>query len=228
MSAAQWTRATYMDQTRAQADARLSARWTDVDVKYALGLVQTREWKRLLNANRFLRWSARTVTQGSTGLIALSALDSGSADAQERLYRIHDVAQGTQLYDEVEQTDIPTGVTVGGSSGRYSWYRIGDNLQCLPVESGASMTVWVSHLPTPMDQLSTDSIAVEFPRDYELLLAIETAAWLLIKGGAEVQSAQALQQMAEQIRGDMLGDLARESTRPMTMRYPDRAREWGG
>lgn len=228
MSDTQWTRATYMDQARAQADARQADRWTDQDVRYALGLVHAREWKRILNANPYVRYATRTVAQGSTGLIALSALDGGSGNAQERVYRVLDVAQDTIVYNEIQFAEAPTAVTIGGVSGRYSWYRIGTNMQILPAESGASMTVWVNWTPTPIDQLSADTIAAEFPRDYELLIAYEAGAWLLMKAGAESDGAKHLQAMAEQIRGDMLGDLARQSTVPLRMTYPDRAAEWGG
>jgi hypothetical protein len=90
------------------------------------------------------------------------------------------------------------------------------------------MTLWVNHTPTPMDRLSSDSAFAEFPRDYELLIPYEAAAWLLVKAGSESDSASALQQMAEQIRQDMLGDLTRSSVQPTQIRYPDSARSWGG
>ena len=228
MADAQWTRATYMSQARAQADAASSDRWSDTDVKYALGLVHTREWKRILNANNVWRYAQRTIAQDSTGLITLASLDSGTGDSQQRAYRVLDVAQDATVYNEIRFADAPTAVTVGGFPGTYVWYRVGTNIQILPAQSGVSMTVWVNHLPTPIDQLSLDTVAVEFPRDYESLIAYETAAWLLVKGGAETDSAHALQQMAEQIRGDMLGDLTREGIAPIRMSYPDRASAWGG
>lgn len=228
MSDAQWSRTTYRDQTRNQADARSSERWSDTDVNYALGLVHMREWKRLLNANPYLRFATRTVTQDTSGQIALSSLDGGSGDALERAYRVLDVAQDSRVYDEVSFRDVPTATTLTTANVLRSWYRIGNLLQCLPVESGASMTVWVNHTPTPIDRLSSDTVNAEFPRDYELLIAYETAAWLLVKAGSETDSAQALQQMAEQIRQDMLGDLARTGIQPLQMRYPDTRHQWAG
>jgi len=230
MSDSQWTRTTYMDQTRAQADARLSDRWSDTDVKYMLGMVHAREWKRLLNANNVLRVGTRTVAQDANGLFTVASLDSGSADAQERFYRVLSLVQSTWIYGETRFTEIPTASTTGGNANvrRREWYRTGDSIQCLPVKSAASMTVTVNHVPTPMDQLSADTIAGVFPRDYEMILAYEAAAMLLMKGGAESDAAQNLQQLAEQMRGDMLGDLARQGDAPMQMQYPDLAREWGG
>lgn len=227
MSDAQWTRATYIDQTRALADARQSERWTVSDVTYALGLVHMREWKRLLNAAPYYRFATRTVSQDAAGQIAVSALDGGSGDTQERLYRVLDVAQQERVYDEVSFRDVPTATTTPTANVLRAWYRIGSVLQCLPAESGAVMTVWVNHTPTPLDRLASDTSFGEFPRDYELLIPYEAAAWLLVKAGTETDSAQALQQMAEQIRQDMLADLARASTQPMQMRYPDRRQDWG-
>ncbi|MGN6205985.1 hypothetical protein [Humibacter sp.] len=228
MSDAQWSRTTYRDQARAQADARSADRWSDTDVNYALGLVHTREWKRLLNANPMLRFGARSVAQDASGQIAVSSLDSGSGDSQERFYRVLDVAQDTVTYDEVSFRDVPTATVEPAANVMRAWYRIGDVLQCLPSESGATMTVWVNHTPTPIDRLAGDDSVAEFPRDYELLIAYEAAAWLLMKGGAESDAAKDLQQMAEQIRQDMLADLARQSIQPMQMRYGDRRWEWGG
>ena len=227
MSDAQWSRTTYRDQTRAQADARSSERWSDQDINYALGLVHMREWKRLLNAAPYFRFATRTVTQDASGQIATSALDGGSGDTQERFYRVLDVAQQERVYDEVSFRDVPTATTATTTNVLRAWYRIGSTIQCLPVESGASMTVWVNHTPTPMDRLSSDSAFAEFPRDYELLIAYETAAWLLVKAGSETDSADKLQQMAEQIRQDLLADVARGSTNPLQMRYPDRRQDWG-
>lgn len=228
MSDAQWSRTTYRDQARAQADARLADRWSDTDVNYALGLVHMREWKRLLNANPMLRFNTITIAQDASGQIATSALDAGSGDALKRFYRVLDLAQGAWVYDEVSFRDVPTATTQPAANILRAWYRIGDVLQCLPNESGATMTVWVNHTPTPIDRLSGDSAFAEFPRDYELLIAYETAAWLLAKAGSESDAATDLQQRAEQIRQDMLSDLGRQSVTPMQMRYPDRRLDWAG
>ena len=228
MSDAQWTRTTYMDQTRAQADARQSDRWSDPDVRYVLGMVHAREWKRLLNANNVLRVGTRTVAQDINGQFTVASLDGGSGDSQERFYRVLSLVQDVRLYAEMRFTEAPTAATTGGYSSARRWYRTGDLIQCLPVENGASMTVTVNHLPTPIDQLSSDAAAAVFPRDYEMIVAWETAAAMLMKGGAESDAAQDLQQLAEQMRGDMLGDLARQSVAPMQMQYPDRATEWAG
>jgi hypothetical protein len=228
VSAAQWSRATYRDQTRAQADARSSERWTDADINYALGLVHTREWKRVLNANPYLRFGTITLAQDASGQLAASALDSGSGDSQQRCYRVLDVAQSDRTYDEIEFRDVPTATTQTSANIARAWYRIGDVLQCLPVEPSATMTVWVNHTPTPIDRLSTDDAMAEFPRDYELLIAYETAAWLLVKAGSESDTTVTLQGMAEQIRGDMLGDLGRQSINPKQLRYSDTRSDWGG
>lgn len=224
----QWLRSRYMSETRNAADATNAGRWTDDEVRSALGLAHTREWKRLLNANRYLRFAQRTVTEDALGQFALSALDAGSGDSQQRLYRILDVVDGTRVYDEVQFSEVPVATLVGATNTSYVWYRIGDVVQLLPVGAGASLTVAVNHIPTPLDQLSADTVAAEFPRDYEPVVAIEAAALLLEKGGAEAGAASVLSQRAEAIRQDMLSDLARTSTNPMRMQYPDTRFAWGG
>lgn len=223
-----WTRATYMTAARNAADATNAGRWTDDEVRSALGMAHTREWKRLLNANRYLRFAQRSATQDATGQISLAALDAGSGDTQQRLYRVIDVADGTRVYDEVQFADVPVATQLGGQATTYVWYRAGDNLQMLPPASGVSLTVTVNHTPTPIDQLSADSVAAEFPRDYELVVALEAGALLLEKGGAEADGAQVLAQRADAIRQDMLSDLARTSTSPLRMTYPDTRHVWHG
>lgn len=217
-----------MIEARNAADATSSNRWGDPEVVTALGLAHTREWKRLLNANRYLRFAQRSATEDSLGQIQLSALDSGSADTQQRLYRILDVADGTRVYDEVQFSEVPVATQIATSNTSFCWYRVGDVIQCLPIGSGTALTVSVNHIPTPIDQLSSDSVAAEFARDYELIVSVEAAAYLLEKGGAEAGAAAILGQRAEAIRQDMLSDLARTSTSPLRMSYPDSRHVWHG
>lgn len=228
MSDAQWTRATYMAQARVAADATSAGRWTEDEVKTALGLAHTREWKRLLNANRYLRFGQRTATQDGSGQFTLASLDSGSGDTQQRLYRILDIADQTRLYDEVQFAEVPVATVIATANTSYCWYRAGDVVQMLPIAAGASVTVTVNHTPTPIDRLSGDTVTAEFPRDYELIVAIEAASLLLEKGGAEAGAASIMAQRAETIRQDMLSDLARVSTSPLRMTYPDTRHVWHG
>lgn len=223
-----WTRARYMTETRNAADATNATRWSDDEVRTALGLAHTREWKRLLNANRYLRFAQRSATQDTGGQFTLASLDSGSADTQQRFYRILDIADGTRVYDEVQFAEVPVATGIATANTSYCWYRAGDVVQMLPIASGATVTVTVNHTPTPIDQLSADNVAAEFPRDYELIVAVEAAAYLLEKGGAEAGAAAILAQRAETIRQDMLSDLARTSTSPLRMQYPDTRHAWHG
>lgn len=229
MSQAQWLRSVYQAQALNFADATGSTRWSTTELNYALGQCHMREWKRILNANRYVRFATRTVTQDTSGQLALSSLDSvATQDVQQRFYRVIDMAQGTRTYQQVEFADVPTATLIGGYNVQRAWFLIGDVIQCLPVESGAVMTVWVNHTPTPIDQLSGDTIAAEFPRDYEPIVCLEAAARLLQKGAMESGAAKDLLQQSEAMRQDMLSDLARVSTNPLRMRYPDTRTEWGG
>lgn len=228
MSAAQWTRATYMQQTRNAADATSAGRWTEPEVVAALGISHTREWKRLLNANRYLRFAQRAATQDANGQFTLASLDSGSGDTQQRLYRVMDIADGTRVYNEVQFAEVPVATVIATANTSYCWYRIGDVIQMLPIASAVVVTVSLNHIPTPIDQLSADTVFAEFPRDYEPIVALEAAALLLEKGGAEAGAASVMAQRAESIRQDMLSDLARVSTSPLRMSYPDTRHVWNG
>lgn len=216
-----------MDQARAQADARSAQDWLDDDVRKVLGMVHIREWKRILDANRYYRQNTLTVAQDANGQIALSSLDAGSGDAQKRFYRVLWVLNGTLLHDEEQYAHLPTATLVGGNNVSPCWYRTGDYLQIIPVGAGTSMTIVVNHTPTPIDQLSDDTIAAEFPRDYELIVAYEAAAWLLAKGGRETSATADLQRLADQMRSEMLGDIVRISTDPVRMDFPDTRWAWG-
>lgn len=224
-----WTVQNYIDRTRSIADAAASPRWDDtLDVLPALGLAHTREWKRILNANQYQRVNTLSIAQDANGQIALSALDTGSGDTQKRLYRVLWIADGAYTYSKVDFGDVPLAAVNGWNNTGHLWYRTDTEIQILPQATGQTMTVVVNHTPTPIDQLSGTGVAVEFPRDYELVLCYEAAAWLLAKGGGETSTTADLQRLADQIRSDMLGDLTRDSTQPTWVRFPDSAQSWGG
>jgi hypothetical protein len=214
--------------TRAQADARNAPDWTDADVRATLGYAHIRAWKRVLDANRYLRTNVVSVAQGSDGRLPIASFDAGAGDSQQRFYRLLYLHNGLRVYDEDQRNKIPLGTITGVLSVRPLWYRDGDYLQCLPQEPAFVMTAVVNHTPTPMDQLSQDTVAAEFPRDYELILCYEAAALLLSKGGRETAAAADLQQgLADKMWSDCLGDLARTSTDPTVMEFPDIRGQWG-
>jgi hypothetical protein len=228
-----WTRTQYMVAARNAADAAGSDRWTDDEIRIALGAVHAREWKKLLNVNRYLRKQAITVTTDSNGRIELAALTTGSGNTAKRFYRVLELmtTDGARVYQEVDFNDLPTATLSGqaGSSSSSSLYYLdGDYLQLLPVESGLSIIAAVNHIPPRIDQLGADTDSVEWPEDHELVIAYEAAAHILMKGATEASAAAGLQELAEQLRQDMNGDLGRKSTTPQFIGYTDRREEWGG
>lgn len=215
--------------TRAVMDATSAARWSDTELRHALGFVHGRGWRKILNANRTYRWAQRTVTQDNSGRAAWSALSSGSADSQERAYRVLAAADGQMRYTVGDFMDDPLAATAETLSQQRRVWKQGDYLQFTPVSAGASVTVWVNHLPTSHSALAGDGSTVAWPDDdYLLILAYEGAAHLLMKGGAETEAAREFQQMADAMWPDLLTEVQRWSTDPLVVAAPDKAWEWGG
>lgn len=214
-----------------QMDATGSARWDTAgatsEVVTILSQVFDKEWKRLLNAQPFYRTQRQLLTSdASTGRIAISALSPGTGNTQKRFYRVLGVARNQMPYEEGQMRDWLLAEDLGLQVR--IWYREGDNLMFLPKETSAAFDIWSNYLPQRPDGLSAGGDTVDFPNGYEKLLRFEAAAWLLTKGGAEADTALRLQAYAEQIRQDMLQDLARTSTKPQRMAYSDMPWDWGG
>lgn len=212
------------------ADATSSARWTDATITILLNSTFKREWSRILQANRNYRVGTRTVTLNSSGQFAFSALESGSGDSLEKFYKIIGVHNGDAIYAPAELRDNLLTATMGTgmATGYRTFWRVGDYVQCHPWSSGESITVVVNHLPPLPGNLSTDDTAVTFPDGYEAVLIYETAAHMLMKGGAETDASADLKAIAEEVRSDMLADIARVTTDPTTMRYADERTSWAG
>lgn len=197
------------------------------DVDRTIGMVFDREWRRLLNSNQYFRMQKVTVsTDAVTGRIAKTNLNTGSSDTLKRMYRIITMVKSNIPYQQVEYKDMPLAETLGAFP--YTWYEEGTNILPLPKELSASFDIMVNYLPQRPDKLSGEGITVDFPEEWEELIVFESAAWLLAKGGNETKAAAELRAAAEDIRSDMLEDMARLSTSPDRMRFPDHPFTWGG
>lgn len=224
-----FTRTQLIANTREMMDATNSARWTDAFVSTVLGIVSGREWSGILSANPYFRFAQRSVTTDASGLAAYTALDSGTGDTAETHYRILSITDGQNIYRETSFMDAPLG-TVGNSGYTYrpSWYDAGSNFQILPVSASLALTVSVNWTPPRIDQLSADSVTVDFPDGHEIILCLEAAAMLLSKGAAENDAAQTMRAMADQERTQMYSDLARRAAKPQFLGFSDNSTDWGG
>lgn len=223
------TRDEYITSIRHHADAESDGRWPTGRVADAFDTAMRREWRHLLNANRFLRTATRTPTV-TNGQIAISDLSGGTGDTAQVFYRVIGVHVGTVPYQEIEAVDVLTMNTDGGNSsvwGHQTWHRNGDYLYVLPTNPSGTVNVLVNHLPPLPSALASGASEVAFPEGYEQVPALEAAAFLLSKGGTESEAALYLRSIAEEIRRDMLQDVARVSTNARQVRYSDRAEEWG-
>lgn len=218
------------------ADAVNSPRWDPTagaggEVDQHMGIVHSREWRRILNANPYHRVSSRTVTTDTLGRVSVASLsDTSVLDSAERFYKILLFTVANTVLKESPAKDgflstISNDQVSGLGFGFY--FRNGDYFVA-PGHPNESATIWVNHLPTRADNLSTDNVSVNFPDDYEDVLAYETASILLSKGAAEMDASASMKALAEDMRRDMLQDIARTSLNPLVMQFPDLAMEWGG
>lgn len=224
------------DATTVDAGTSYSPRWNTTagatgEVDQIMGFVQQREWKRILNANRFYRINKVQPAVGSDGRIAITALSTGTGDTKKNFYRIMLFVRNNYIYSEVPLERWATGEASGDASR--VWWREGTDIMFLPKETSVTLNgtgdgIWVNWTPTRVEDLSADSITVEFPDGYEEILALEGAALLLSKGSVETAEARELRALAEEFRQDMLQDIARTSTNPLRMQYEDSSFAWGG
>lgn len=221
------TRDDMVTEVRHHADAESEGRWAPARVLTALNLVMQREWRNILNANRNYRVAVRVVTPNSSGEVALSALNGGSGDTLQTLYRVLAVYDGDLVYKEIDPLDAVMATGAGAETFGYNcWYRLGEDIRIIPTPQ-STINVLVNYLPPLPSTLSSGTVELAYPLGYEQIPALEAAAILLSKGGTETEAASYLKGLAEEIRRDMLSDIARTSTNPLQYRYGDSRSEWG-
>lgn len=220
----------FIDNTRSFMDATSSARWPDAFITSVGGIIHANEWSDILNQNAYYRYADRSVTTDSSGRIAISGLDSGSADTAQYFYRVLvGPTDGNILWKETDFSSVPLGTQTNYQNPyEYLFYLAGDYFQLLPVASGTVLTVAVNHTPPTISQLAGGSSVIAFPAGQEFILCWMTAGTLLLKGGAESQAASDLFALADEARKNMLGDIARRTTRPTFAKFGDSAASWAG
>ena len=220
------------------ADAVSSSRWDTTaggtgEVDQQIGSVHAKEWKRILNANPYYRVAKRTPVADASGRFAIADLSGGSAGTNtlETFYRILSVAIAEREYKFAQAArDYLLPFVTDSTHPRYEYWLDQTYLYALPAPaSGETATgIWVNFIPQRFDTLTVDSAVVDFPEDYEDVLAFESASRLLMKGAAETQAAAEFKAQAEELRQEMLQDIARRTIDPWQIRHTDSAAEWGG
>jgi len=159
----------FITNTREVMDASLSSRWTDAFIKTVGGIVHGREYSSLLGANPYLKFATRTVTTDSNGQIAYTALDSGTGDTAQTHYRILSITDGFTVYRQTDFVAVPIATTTNYDSPYQKlWYDAGSYIQILPKTTGLSLTATVNYTPPRIDQLSSDSVTIDFPDGHEV------------------------------------------------------------
>lgn len=216
---------------RQAMDADAGDRWSDTFLDYIINSVFEDEWSNILNAAPYYNFAERAVTTDANARVPLSALSSGSGDAQQNFYRVLAVYDQTALYTEANYRDVPM-ATVGSYTPQYpkQYYIVGSYVQILPPDISVPLTITVNYKPTPPADLASDNSVIDFPAGNEMLLACEAAGRALeTKAGAEdINGAQSLFRSAERYRSDFLDDLARRTIEPRRMGYSDNRLDWGG
>ena len=231
------TRTMLRDRAIRSADAVGSQDWDtssgaggEVDQKLAVNY--DREWVRCLDANPYLRTGARSVTADSDGVFALTGLSSGSGDSRQRFHRVLTVVRANAAYHPARGRQFPDPQDRSLTNKRV-WYLDGEGVVLLPLTGGSTATIKVNHLPAALTTLSADTVEISTPNEiqdqtFAEIVALETAADLLNKGGRETMESVGLRQRAGDLRTQMLGDLTRFGEGPLVMQFPDDAVEWAG
>lgn len=223
------TRSDLIALSREYADAVNSSRWTDDLVLTVASAVCDNEWSNLLNAAPYYTFAQRSVVTDAQGRIPLASLDHGAGDTAQYWYRILSVTDSVLQYAQMEYLDAPMlADDVTWSWDRPAFYIAGDYLHIVPRTPNLTLRVTVNYKPPRLKQLSNGLALVPFPAGNEMLLAYETAAQMLLKGGAESQAANVLRAQANDERRVLLDDIRRRTTQPTFMLYPDRRGDWGG
>ncbi|MGJ0510186.1 MAG: hypothetical protein ACR652_24330 [Methylocystis sp.] len=228
------TRLVYRTRAQQMADASGSQRWDSTagaagEIDQFLGDEFDRSWRRILNASPFYRVAQRTATSDATGRYAIADLtNTTTANAQQRLYRVLRVAINNITYQFQPRSEQEFLAASLGLYRGYYWYLEGLFLTAMPISASTVATgIWVNYIPTRIDNLSADTITVDYPDGYERIISLRTAAAMLNKGGAEAEGARYLIAQADQLEAEMLQDLARVSIEPTRIAYPDSAADWG-
>ena len=223
------TRAQLVEQTREYMDAVGSTRWTDSFIQTVLAQVYDEEWSNILNAAPYYTFQQLQLTTDANGQIPFSSLSTGSGDAQRDFYRILSVSDGNVLYDETAFQYVPLATTTNYlPTYPRLYYLVGTNVQILPVAAGTSLYIAVNYKPTALNDLSSDSVPIDFPDNNQGIITASAAAKLLLKGGAEVGAANNFRKLADEERQSMLDDLRRRTINPTRMAYPDQKYDWAG
>lgn len=213
-----------------KADAVGSSRWDTTagaggETDQVISVAYDREWIRVLDAAPDLRVTKYTATTDAAGQIPGSNFSSSSA----RFHRVMGLYGPEGLTyrrghfrDYVASDEAPSFDRV--------WYRIGNAIQVLPAKSSSTVKLWVTHLPTAFTGLA-DGDTLTVPTDtqeetFQEIVALEAAALLLFKGGAEMSAGMGLQQQADGLRRLMLNDLTRAAEGPLRMRHDDDVSDW--
>lgn len=227
-----WTKATYLTRCREWMDAVGSDRWSDPFLYALLGLKFREEWQGVLDAAPYFRFVQRDVTTDADGQFSYTGLsDPATGDTQENVYKLLVLTDGANtVYRETDFRNVPLALsgTMQDLSFDRQYYLVGDNVQILPQAASASLVASINWYPTPVDQLSGDTVEADFPTGYENLVALAAAADALAKGGAETGATSDLRALAQTYRQSLYADVARRTGNPTMMAFPDRASAWGG
>lgn len=219
----------FTDAVKVYMDAQGSNRWDPTTIIGAGGIVSTNEWSDIINQNRFYKFAQRTVVTDSLGRIAISDLDSGAADSKQYFYRmLPGLTDGSTLYGETDFDYVPMATQLSTQTFPPQYYLAGDYFQVLPVQAGLTLYAPVNWTPASIAQLAGPTSPIPFPVGYEYILVWVTAATLLMVGASESQAASDLMSLADGARKNMLGDIARRTTRPTFAVFTDSAASWGG
>lgn len=198
-----------------------------------LGMVHQREWRRILNANADYRMNKVSPTTDANGYVTLTSLTTGTGDTTRHFYRVLVWVVNNYIYKTGTEKEWALGQNQGVAPRVYFLSDTGTEsaFMALPVMKnfaydGVGDFVWVNWTPTPIDQLSADSVNFDFPSGYEDIICAEVAAELV--GKENPQLAAQLKALAAEMRTDLLQDVARTVAKARRVEFEDTSAMWAG
>lgn len=224
------TRQTFLTRVRQMSDTLYATlEYPDELLKEFGGMTHVDEWRKLLDIAPYYQTARRVVTVDSDRRFPWSALSSGTGNAQQNVYRVLEIADGTGANLTYGQPDrLRLASTQRLHTTERLWTKVGAEVQTFGTGVGDTLTVLVNYTPTSLADLASDSDTVDFPQEWMSLLYYETAALVLSKGGREMGESNDLLRMADMLRQKMLAALKREAAQPYILGADDHPWEWGG
>lgn len=166
-----------------------AARWDATNIDLAMNVIYDDGWAEILEYNPWFTSARNVITTAnitSPGFIDISV--AGNLLTNGRFYRMQKVLRGDReySYDDPREFVIDQADSELFSGGPFRYWFIADQLWMSPLDdSGETVDLRYSFLPTTWGSLANDSTNILWPDGHEKALIYRAAVELMAKGSAE-------------------------------------------